>query len=98
MYNVAKAMEHLHTLAVKSQAKRCTQLWGHMVQETWLAQAWEERRRNQGSQTPGIDGETGHDIDLARLRRLRETLRTGTYRPQAVRRVYISKSHGKRRP
>lgn len=98
MNNVAKEMEHLHTLAVKNQDKRFRQLWDHMISEEWLAHAWEEIRSNQGSQTPGIDRRTAADIDLDRIRHLSKKLHEGTYRPQSVRRVYIPKSNGKLRP
>src|SRR6266446_82628 len=69
-----------------------------MISETWLSQAWEEIRRNKGSQTPGVDNLTAEDVDLPRIHRLAERLRHGTYRPKAVRRTYIPKSNGKLRP
>jgi RNA-directed DNA polymerase len=96
--NVAKEMEHLHKLAVANQTKRFTKLWEIMISETWLVQAWEEIRKNRGSQTPGIDRYTAMDINLDRIRRLSERLREGNYRPKSVRRVYIPKSYGKLRP
>ncbi len=91
-------MEHLNKLAVNNRAKRFTDLWNSMTSEEWLAQAWEEIRRNTGSQTPGIDKETANDIDLYRIRQLSKKLHDRSYSPQSVRRVYISKSNGKLRP
>jgi len=96
--NVAKEMEHLNTLAENNQAIRFPRLWEKIVTEEWLAQAWQEIRRNTGSQTPGIDKETAKDIDLNRIRHLSKKLHDGLYRPQSVRRVYIPKSNGKLRP
>ena len=61
-------------------------------------QAWEEIRSNTGSMTAGIDSTVATDINPERIQRLSGRLRTGTYRPKPVRRVYIAKSHGKRRP
>ncbi len=98
MINVAKEMEHLNTLAVNNQAKRFTDLWNSITSEEWLAQAWEEIRRNTGSRTPGIDKEMAEDIDLTRIRQLSKKLHEGLYRPKSVRRVYIPKSNGKLRP
>ncbi len=54
---------------------------------------------------PGVDGMTCQDIlELdapewdAFFRELHEELRTGTYRPQPVKRVYIPKPDGRQRP
>jgi retron-type reverse transcriptase len=96
--NVAKEMEHLHKLAEDNQDKRFQKLWENMISEEWLSHAWEEIRRNKGSQTPGTDKLTAEDVDLSHIRRLAERLRSNTYSPTAVRRTYIPKSNGKLRP
>src|SRR5437016_6188942 len=65
-----------------------------------LGHAYQCCRANDGS--AGVDGQTFVDIEAYRqlkwLGELAEELRKKTYRPQAVRRVYIPKPDGKRRP
>ena len=67
-----------------------------------LEAAWSLVLKNEGA--PGVDGVSCKDI-LRRpegvvgfLQTLQEELRTKTYRPQAVKRVYIPKPDGRQRP
>ena len=77
-------------------------LYDRITRMDVLEAAWERVRRNDGS--PGVDGVSieqimGSDQGVAGvLEGIQEQLRTKTYKPEAVQRVYIEKENGKLRP
>jgi group II intron reverse transcriptase/maturase len=98
MSDVVAELGHLKKLALQDANKRFTRLYRLLRQGGLLAIAKERIAGNKGAQTPGVDGQTMADMNTEQIVRLSEELRTGTYEPKPVRRVYIPKRSGKLRP
>ena len=98
MCDVTVELEHLKKLARQNPTKRFDRLYRLLCQGALLAIAKARIASNKGAHTPGIDGQTIADVNDEVIGQLSQELRTGTYQPQAVRRVYIPKRNGKRRP
>ena len=92
------------TLAEAAQANpehRFTNLYSLMHWDYWIRTAMDTVLARSGSTSAGIDGKgrdyfKDHDEDTVKL--LVADLKSKTYEPQPVKRVYIPKSNGKLRP
>ena len=97
---VEKLQTALHAKAKESPQYRFYALYDKVYRRDVLAYAYERCRANKGK--PGVDGQTFEDIATYGvgkwLDELTEDLRKKTYQPQAVRRVWIPKPDGKKRP
>lgn len=98
--SVRKLQRALYAKAKAEPHYRFYSLWDKVYRADVLAIAYQRCRSNRGS--AGIDGQTFEDIEsygvVGWLAELEDQLRTGKYRAQPIRRVWIPKRNGKRRP
>jgi len=97
---VEKLQTALHVKAKGSPDCRFHQLYDKVYRRDVLQFAYAQCYANRGK--PGVDGQTFDDINEYGTDRwldeLAEELRSKTYEPQPVRRVWIPKSNGGQRP
>lgn len=90
----------LHAKAKGSPNYRFYSLYDKIYRLDILRHAWDRCKANGGA--PGVDGQTFERIEQCGMERwlveLAEDLREKRYRPEAVRRVWIPKPNGKKRP
>ncbi len=87
--------------AVQDQTHRFYDLYHLLYDPDWLRLAHDDVAQNAGSVTAGCDGVTMDRFDEAleaNLQQLAQELKSETFEPTPVRRVYIPKPHGKVRP
>ena len=97
---VGKLQATLHSKAKETPTYRFYALYDKVYRPDVLAYAYERCRANGGA--AGVDDQTFADVvaygEGRWLEELAQELKGKTYRPQAVRRVWIPKADGKQRP
>ena len=76
----------------------CNELYRQLFNPSLYLLAYGRLYSNQGAMTPGVTGETVDGMSLAKIEAIIELLRGERYRWRPVKRVYIPKKNGKRRP
>jgi RNA-directed DNA polymerase len=98
--SVQKLQTALHAKAKESPDFRFYALYDKVYRRDVLSYAYERCKANRGA--AGVDNQTFEDIEQYGAERgldeLAQKLKSQTYQPQPVRRVYIPKPDGKQRP
>jgi RNA-directed DNA polymerase len=91
----------LHRWAAQDEQARFGDLFNLVCDPATLLVAWERVKRNRGSRTAGVDGQTRKRVEQMGvegvLAKLRQELKDGTYRPLPARERLIPKRSGKLR-
>lgn len=103
MSDIIKTQRSLAMKALYQPEHQFDHLYRLICREDWIQAALGVVLSHQGACTAGIDGVTRKAFDstefyLAFLQQLQEELRSGNFRPVPVRRVYIPKPNGDKRP
>jgi RNA-directed DNA polymerase len=101
-YAVRSMQTKLHRWASEDATRRFGDLFNLVYDPAFLSQAWQQVASNAGSRTPGIDRATVSWIETRIgvqdfLDLIRESLKSGEFRPVQVRQVMIPKASGKLR-
>src|SRR5713101_6410445 len=99
---VREMQAKLHRWAGEDPSRRFGDLFNLVYDPAFLMHAWERVSANRGAKTPGVDGATAAQVESwvgveAFLGQIRNSLKSGGFRPVEVRQVVIPKANGKLR-
>jgi retron-type reverse transcriptase len=99
---VRRMQAKLHRWATEDPGRWFGDLFNLVYDPAFLVTAWARVSTNKGAKTAGIDKATAAMIEsrvgvAAFLGQIRDSLKTGEFRPVEVRRVMIPKANGKLR-
>ena len=101
-FRVRRMQLKLHRWASEDSTRRFGDLFNLVYDPAFLMHAWERVAGNHGARTAGVDGVTVAQIETrvgvhVFLGQVRDSLKSGEYRPSPVRQVRIPKGGGKLR-
>ena len=101
-FTVRRMQAKLHRWAGGDPSRRFGDLHNLVYDPAFLVHAWERVSTNKGAKTPGVDKATAAGIETwigveVFLGQIRDSLKSGGFRPVEVRQVMIPKANGKLR-
>ena len=97
-FTVRRMQTKLHRWAGEDPGRRFGDLYNLVYDPAFLVVAWERVSTNKGAKTPGVDKATAARIETwigveAFLSQIRDSLKSGEFRPVEVRQVMIPKGN-----
>lgn len=90
----------LNTLATKTkqQGYKFERIYRNLYNPEFYIMAYGNTASKSGNLTPGVSNETIDGFNLTKIEKLIESLKSESYQPKPVKRIYIPKKNGKKRP
>jgi len=98
MQPTMEILERLNQNSKNNNDEVFTKLFRYMLREDIYYVAYKNLYANNGAATNGINTDTADGFSTVYVRNIIQKLKDNTYEPNPVRRVYIPKRNGKKRP
>ena len=99
MKPTTEILERVYQNSQANPNEEFIRLFRYMLRPDIYFIAYKNLYANNGASTPGVDeSDTADGFSEERINKIIEALRNNTYYPKPVRRVYINKRNGKKRP
>ncbi len=96
MQTTENVIRVMHSLGEKQRP--ITRAYRQLYNENLYISAYSRLYANQGALTPGVTEETVDGMSMSKIRKIITQLKTETYRWKPVKRSYIQRKDGRRRP
>jgi len=96
MRNPTDVLSSLNKQSTKPEY-RYQRLYRNLYNPEFYLLAYKNIYANEGSMTPGVDGETMDGMSSPRIERIIATLKDNSYQPNPARRTYIAKKNSKKK-
>lgn len=94
-----KAKDYIELVNTRGkEGKPLKRMYRNMLQSEFFLNAYGKLYPNKGAMTPGVDRETVDGTSIKKIQSLIASLKARTFQWTPVRRVYIPKTNGKKRP
>lgn len=100
-YETSRTQEYeADVFAAQEEMKdKFKKIFNILLDEEWLLQAAQSVIANKGANTPGIDGVTKDNLNIPEMvQTIIQEIKTGSYKPSPVKRIFIPKANGNVRP